>query len=268
MVLTVALAVSLAASSEKPRLLLHDLQASQDSDPALAQAMTSSVAAELNRRGVHDLVTSADVTTMLGAERQRQLMGCGDESTSCMAELSDALGARFIMTGALTRIGSAWQLTLQTVNGSNARSIGRAVMLAGDVETLMRSLPLLVADATGLERPIEPSRVGPSLLTGTGVAVMVAGGVVLLDSLFKENSLSRELELAQSTPSLLRPVGSYEGDGRLIVTQRTVAGIALGVGAALTTAGLVWLGSLGSHASVAVAPLPGGAAVALGGNWP
>src|SRR4051812_37993383 len=113
--LGLALLLALHADSDKPRLLLQDVQAGQGADASVARAITQAVANEISRRAVHDLITSTDVGTLLGVERQRQLLGCGDESTSCVAELSGALGARFIMTGAITRLGSTWQLTLQTV---------------------------------------------------------------------------------------------------------------------------------------------------------
>jgi len=269
LMLAAAVGVLLQAGGDKPRLLLQDLQAGEGADPSVARAVTASVAKEISRRAVHDLVTSADVATLLGAERQRQLMGCGDESASCVAELSGALGARFVMTGAVTRLGTTWQLTLQTVDGSNAHAVGRAVQLAPDVETLVLALPMLVSDATGLPRPPEPSRAGPAVLAGAGIAVVVAGAAVLLESLFRESELSKELDLAVNTPSLLRPATSYESDVHLIVTERIVAGVTLGVGAALAAGGLVWLFLSGSRSgAVAVAPTNGGAMFALQGVWP
>jgi hypothetical protein len=261
------LAVVLHAG-EKPRLLLQDITAGASVDASVTRGVTASVAHELTRRGVYDLLTSADIGTALGAERQRQLLGC-EEAQSCLTELSGALGARFIMTGSLVQLGSAWQLTLQTVDGTTARAVGRAVQLAPDISSLLEAVPMLVADAAGLPRPQEPSRVGPALLAGGGFAVMLAGAAVLLESIFKENDVTQELQLAQGTPSLLRPAASYESDARQVVTERIIGGVTLGVGAVLAAGGLTWLLLTGrSPAAVAIAPLPGGAALAFGGTWP
>jgi hypothetical protein len=260
--------VVLQGSGDKPKLLLQDLAAGEGVDASVASGLTRSIAVELTRRGVHDLVTSADVVTLLGVERQKQLMGC-EEAQSCFAELSGALGTRFVMTGGITRMGSAWQLTLQTVDSTNARAVGRAVQLAPDVGQLAEAVPLLVADAAGLPRPKEPSRIGPALMAGGGFAVLVAGGGILLTSIFKENEVTRELQLAQSTPSLLRPAASYDSDAHLVVTERVIAGVTLGVGAALAAGGLLWLWLTGSSpTAVALAPVPGGAAFAFAGSWP
>jgi hypothetical protein len=268
LVTAAALALVLQGSGDRPKLLLQDLTAGEGVDASVARGLTAAIAKELSQRAVHDLVTSADVVTLLGVERQKQLMGC-DEAASCFAELSGALGTRFIMTGGVTRMGSTWQLTLQTVDSTNARAVGRAVQLAPDLGTLAEAVPLLVSDAAGLQRPKEPSRVGPALMAGAGFAVVVAGAGVLLTSIFKENEVTRELELAQGTPSLLRPAASYESDAHLVVTERAIAGVTLGIGAALAAGGLVWLWLTGSHpTAVALAPLPGGAAFAFAGSWP
>src|SRR5262249_27218753 len=163
--------------------LLQDVTAGEGVDATVARGVTASIAHELGLRGVHDLVTSADVGTLLGAERQRQLMGC-EEAATCYTELSGALGARFIMTGALLRLGNRGQLPLQTVDATTAHAVGRAVQLAPDVASLVEALPVLVSDATGLPRPKEPSRAGPAVLAGFGFAVLVAAAAVLLESTF------------------------------------------------------------------------------------
>jgi hypothetical protein len=268
MLVTAALLAVVAQAGDKPRLLLQDITGGAGVDVSVTHGITASIAHELTRRGVHDLLTSSDIGTLLGAERQRQMLGC-DEAQSCLTELSGALGARFIMTGSLIQLGSAWQLTLQTVDGTTARAVGRAVLLAPDIAALVEQVPVLVADAAGLPRPVEPSRVGPALLVGGGVAVMLAAAAVLLESVFKENEISQELQLAQGSPSLLRPAASYESDAHQVVTERLIGGVTLGVGAALAAAGLTWLALTGRHpTAVAFAPLPGGAAFAFSGTWP
>ena len=54
----------------------------------------------------------ADNGSMLGIERQKQLVGCGEDSSSCMAELSGALNARYVLGGSVSRFGDALQLNL------------------------------------------------------------------------------------------------------------------------------------------------------------
>jgi len=51
--------------------------------------------------------STADIERVLGAERQKQLMGCTDE-VSCLIELSDALGARWVIHGRIDRFGDRY----------------------------------------------------------------------------------------------------------------------------------------------------------------
>jgi hypothetical protein len=36
---------------------------------------------------------------LLGLERQKQMLGCAEDSSNCLAELAGALGARFVLNG-------------------------------------------------------------------------------------------------------------------------------------------------------------------------
>ena len=90
------------SAADKPKLAVLDVQpvgVEAEQAVALGEAITQ----QLSRRGFFEVISSSDIRTLLGAERQRQLLGCGD--TNCTAELSGALGARFILQSTLTRLG-------------------------------------------------------------------------------------------------------------------------------------------------------------------
>lgn len=73
--------------------------------PELLSSYSETFALRLAEAGLH-VITPKDVAGMLGAERQRQLLGCASESASCMAELAGALAAEALITGDVSRIGN------------------------------------------------------------------------------------------------------------------------------------------------------------------
>lgn len=57
----------------------------------LATFYADVLADALRKQGLQ-VMTAQDVATLLGMERQRELLGCSDATGSCMAELANALG--------------------------------------------------------------------------------------------------------------------------------------------------------------------------------
>src|SRR5688572_24149396 len=57
---------------------------------------------QLALAGKIQVATKAEVSAVLGMERQRNLLGCSEQG-SCMAELAGALGVDGIITGSLAR---------------------------------------------------------------------------------------------------------------------------------------------------------------------
>src|SRR5438128_1810620 len=44
-----------------------------------------------------DVITAKQMAAVIGLERQKQLLGCADSSSSCLAELAGALGAELLL---------------------------------------------------------------------------------------------------------------------------------------------------------------------------
>jgi hypothetical protein len=92
------------------------------------------------------VLTQADVQTMLSTERQRQLLGSGSCSTQgpCLEELSNAIGARYVVTGRLDRFGDKYLLTVSLLDTFTGRSLARPRAEASSSEDLLQ-----IADAVG-----------------------------------------------------------------------------------------------------------------------
>jgi TolB-like protein len=255
-----------SAAAEKPKLVVLELAPGSGVEPSLTGPLTEAVTTEVQRAAFFEVISSRDIQSLLGIERQKQLLGCGEEAKSCMAELSGALGARFVMTGTVARLGEAWQLTLTTLDSQKAQPLGRATRLARSVESLRSMLPYAVAEATGTPLPAPPSRTLPWTLVGVGAGAAVFGLVWGVLHLSQEQQLGSVLDAAAGTPGILGTRTSYEAQLRVLETQRWVAVGALVAGAASLITGLVLMPGDGNSASLALVPTFNG--LGLAGNFP
>lgn len=235
-----ALLVALLATTpapERPRLVILDLTGGPGVDEGMLQPLQTAVAAEVTARGFFEVLTAADLRTLLGLERQRQLMGCTE--ASCTAELAGALGARFVLSGSLTKLGAMWQLTLTTLDTQRGQPVGRSVRLDTSLEALRQRLAISVAEATGTPLPPPPSRVVPTTL-------LVAGGVVTAFGLAwggihlaQEQQLVARLEAARLTPGIVGTRVEAQLESQRLNVQKAVALGALVAGLGLGLAGLL-----------------------------
>ncbi len=230
-----------AAPAERSKLAVLALTSAGEVDPGVARSLTDLVTAEIDARGYFDPISSSEIETMLGAERQRQLLGCGEDSTSCLAELTGALGAQYMMTGSLAKVGGVFQINLQVVDTRNARTLGRSSKLARDFESLRMQVPYAVAEACGTPLPPPPSRVLPYTMIATGAAAVMGGGVLGIIALNNESVVRGELSADDMNETVvLRPAQTYRDQLARASLQKTISLTALLAGAALVGVGL-WL---------------------------
>lgn len=148
-----------AATPDKPRLVILELVGSRDVEPAVAKALTEALTAAAGRTGLFQVTSQAEVANLLGLERQRELLGCAESSSSCTAELAGALGAQFLMSGSVTKLGQdAFQLSLQVQDTARAMTLGRASRIASDLASLRALVPVAFAEASATPPPPSPSR--------------------------------------------------------------------------------------------------------------
>ncbi|MGQ0507574.1 MAG: hypothetical protein ACT4TC_19905 [Myxococcaceae bacterium] len=79
------------------------------------------------------VTTKTEISALLGFERQKELMGCSDKSTSCLAELAGALGVDGLITGSLAKLGSGYTINLKIISATTARPLAvYSARLKGD----------------------------------------------------------------------------------------------------------------------------------------
>jgi TolB-like protein len=129
-------------------LSLEANKAAQDSAPAIASLIASRLAESSKLK----VLTQRDIETMLSTERQRQLLGSGSCASqgSCLEELSNAVGARYVVTGRLDQFGGKYLLTVSLLDTYSGRSLARPRAEAESSEDLLR-----IAEAVGEQLLVE-----------------------------------------------------------------------------------------------------------------
>lgn len=263
-----------APANQKPRLVVNEFLA-QKVPAEEAQAVGDAVVTYLAGRGFFEVLGPRDIQTLLGADRQRQLFGvCETDSLSCSMDLSKLVAARFVLSGQLARVGSAYQLTLQLIDTEKSATASRSSKLAGSLEAIRELVPYAASEATGSPLPPPPSRVVPFTLIVAGAATLLSGGAVEVLALSRESQLNEELcpggELPDGRCSGvgLRPRDFYVKQQDTLTVQKAIGIGVMAAGAVLLGLG-VWLmppDDARTRISVRLVPTPTGFALA-GGFW-
>lgn len=232
---------------------------------ALLTSFGETFALRLAEGGQIKVTTPRDVASVLGIERQRQLLGCAGESPTCLAELAGALGAEAIVTGELARVGNVSQLSIKILSSQGGTLFG-TIRRGASEEALLIELDEVAKEArvelfaklrpgwaAASERPI-----APWVLVGGGAALLVVGGV-LQGLAARDYGELDDLTRPVSNPAALREAGK--------VKQGVGLGL-IGAGAAAAIAGLVWALVGQPRASAGLWVTSSGGGLVVTGWWP
>lgn len=230
-----------------------------------AEFVSEHFAARLGAAPGLEVTTRKAIETLLGLERQRQLLGCADDSTSCMTELAGALGADVVLVGELARLDRSLQVNLRVMEAGTARVLHAASVRGDTQEELLDRLDGAAGEMAAALRAhfglAQPTRWQPWVMFGAGVAGAAVGAVFLGRAAQAWGTLN-----APATPA----VGP--SDAAALAQQGALSqglGIALlSVGALAMAGGLAWYALGDSGPAVAVGLSPGGAVVTLGWSLP
>src|SRR5262249_52708217 len=130
--------------------------------PELVTFTTEHLAEELRSRGFR-VTTSEDIATILGMERQKQLLGCVDSGSSCLMELANALGVDAVVAGQFGKLGGPYQLDLRVLAARDGvRLAGWSSSLADEAHLL----PALKKAGDALASQLRLSAQGPTVAQG------------------------------------------------------------------------------------------------------
>lgn len=241
-----------------------------DVSEARADFYTEHFADRLADEGV-DVITSREVQTMIGLERQKALLGC-NELSSCVAEIGSALGVDGIVLGDVAKVGDGYQVNVKVISAANGRRFSAKSARVETEAALLEALSL-AAKQTALDlsrelgRPLSARRATEPppakrfwwLPAVAGVAIGAAGGVGLgVAESNRARLASENLSPAQASDLL--------SSGQ---TARTLGWVGVGVGAAALGTGVLMLILGGDPPAAPVASVSAdGAVVGFAGRFP
>jgi TolB-like protein len=279
---------------ERPRVVVLPVTASDPKLAALGASVSEQVQTELGRTRRIDVMGSSDVAAVLGLEHQKQMMGCSDGKNSCLAEVSAALGAPWLVAGNLARAGKATRIDLKLIRARDGKVFWRGGLNFKDesemfdtVSALVKELivelnppaappptplvtpapvptpvvaPAVVVAAPAVSAPPTASpRLAPWLVAGGGAVAGGAGLALVLVTRGQQSQYGAGYVWSNVTAS---DVANRERSANTTIVVGSVLGAA---GAAALLGGVLW-GVLGSS-SAPVAVAPTGTGLVVGGVW-
>ncbi len=256
-----------------PNLAAPGLQCS-GIDPALCDAYLEHFVSNLTNRGL-TVTTKNDMAQIMGAERQRQLMGCTTESSACLAELTAALGVANLLTGTVAKTESGYVSTLKVLaaaDGSTKWSATKRVDTEKELFVFLEeqagSLVAVVAPGVATAAPSPIVKWIPAMVGGVAAAV---GTGLLVASMAEANDLrdiaddpsraQMELKKLGGDLTLDEYIQTVAQSGR---TLQVTGWVVVGAGAAAIASSFIWwLIAPSSPVSAFFAPSPNGASVGV-----
>ena len=262
----VMVAAALLAANPAPapiKIAVLEIKPLDPSDKPTVEMLQEVILADLAKSGRVDAIGSNDIAAMLGLERQRQLLGCSDSGSSCLAELGGALGTDYVLLGTLARLDAKRRLDLKLIDTRSNRVLGREFATAGSsselvdnvpavVDRLLKAIPGLSAIPAGAkaEPPPKPLEIPwPAVTVATGAALALGGGGWAGWTAYDFNRRRSDLQVSDVAGlELQKDVGLG-----LLAAGVVVAGVGT----------WMWLGAPArpALAQVAAAPISGGGAV-------
>lgn len=259
-----------AAAQARVRVVVMDLEPSTPELKSAAGVLTGVVLDELGRQPQIAALGSSEIAAMIGMERQRALLGC-EGGSDCLAEMGNALGAKYVLRGTVGALGKSLRLDLTLLDtaraGAAAREGGTASReedLEPEARAAVRRLAFAVQrPAAAPGTPPAASTGGPGpwpwVLTGGGGVLLAAGGAGIgwawsVQAAFDAQQLGN--------PQASSPTVSRADAARAVTLYPYVWGSAAG-GAAAVAAGVLWLLLPAPSNGPRVAAAPGGAAVRI-----
>ncbi|HEX8702383.1 MAG TPA: hypothetical protein VF815_26350 [Myxococcaceae bacterium] len=132
-------------AAEVPSVALLSLESNNAAAAEAAPGVMSLIASRIAESPQIKVLTQKDIEAILGAERQRQLLGKGSCSqAACLEQVSQLTGARYMVNGRLDRFGDKYLITVSLLDTAKGRSLAKPRAEASSPEELPQ-----VADAIG-----------------------------------------------------------------------------------------------------------------------
>ena len=224
-------------------------------------------AQQVTRRGV-PVITRTDITATLGLERQKQLLGCTETESSCVAVLAGGLGVSALIVGSLARAGSGYVLNLKVMEASGS---ARALAIYSErVPTEDALYALLERSAVELAELLHPKQTEPVTARslawvplGVGLLAGATGGVLFGIAKGTEGDVARGAASIMSLTDARRRLESAVG-----LQTGAFLGWGVGLAALLVAGGMARFGDAPAAPAVTLHVAPGGAGLVFSWGLP
>jgi MYXO-CTERM domain-containing protein len=198
-------------TNSRPNLVVLDVDVSVPNEKLDAAAFSEMLVASIDGADKFRVIGSKELVTLIGLERQRQLLGCS-EDTSCMAEIASALGSEFICSASVGKVGTTYLVTMRLIVGSTSRTVARSTMEVNDPNLLLKAIwktsqdlldrygatlpPAEAAVWAARPKQTPPAKVADDAVPNFfGVQAGVVGGYQALSEAGKRTSIGAEVDL-------------------------------------------------------------------------
>lgn len=124
--------------AEKDRILILQLSTTSPEDRTVAQTLTGLLTTEVARHRRFAALSGDDIKELMALEGQKAAMGCDD--VSCLAEIAGAMGARFVVSGRLSRLDQTLVLQVNLFDAQAAEAVARSVHKASSADQMAEQL--------------------------------------------------------------------------------------------------------------------------------
>jgi hypothetical protein len=194
-------------------------------DATISVVLEDALAQALRKRDF-EVITRQEMSTLLGVERQRQLLGCSGESNSCLAELTNALGCELTVVTSLAKVEGGFRGVVRVMSTTSGQVKSQASLSATTTTALIDSLDGVANELVG---PLKTS--GPSFIRWVpgivGVLAGAAGAAFFAVAGQRYDAVTKATSLTTASPLAL--------EGK---TFQALAWTGVGVG----VVGIVWTG--------------------------
>jgi hypothetical protein len=237
-------------------------------EPKLGAAFQDRFVSRLGSAQVR-VTSQRDIEQVLGLERQKALLGCDTESSTCLSELAGALGVDLVLSASVARSESGFIATIRVIRAENGQLVAAPNTRVATEAQLLDWLDQ-TADSlrdTMLGKPVAtsgpPSKVVPWVPAMVGGALAIAGAVILGLARYDYDWLNAKqpnlFDPTKGTPAQVLQEG---------VRFTTVGTLLAGFGAAAIVASIIWSTVSSSSPKVAFMPSATGGTLAIVGVWP
>lgn len=120
--LSLLAALALAATPTADLKLAAPAFSYSNLDEKTGELFVDALGVQLLKNGAQ-VISQKEIAAVVGLERQKQIMGCGDDQGSCMAELADALGVDGILTGSIGKTSGGFAFTLKVIASNSGKTL-------------------------------------------------------------------------------------------------------------------------------------------------